>query len=122
MRTLPTRALPSSPVSVSVAVAALAAAVVAVLPAPAATAAAADAPEPVRHAAPADHASYIVTVRRDLDPAAVARTVGAAPQYVYRTALHGFSARLSPGQVAALRAMPGVEAVRADGQVSGFGT
>ncbi|MEU6211634.1 protease inhibitor I9 family protein [Streptomyces sp. NPDC047023] len=104
----------------SVTVAALAAAVVAVLPATAA--AAADAPEPVRHAAPADHASYIVTVRRDLDPAAVARTVGAAPQYVYRTALHGFSARLSPGQVAALRAMPGVEAVRADGQVSGFGT
>ncbi|MFJ3637723.1 protease inhibitor I9 family protein [Streptomyces sp. NPDC090112] len=121
MRTLPTRALPSSPVSVAVAALA-AAAVVAVLPATAATAAAADAPEPVRHAAPADHASYIVTVRRDLDPAAVARMVGAAPQYVYRTALHGFSARLSPGQVAALRAMPGVEAVRADGQVSGFGT
>lgn len=121
MRNRLSRALP-------LAVAVLAA--VAALPASAATAAAA-AREPVPHApraaraVPADRADqtpYIVTVRRDLDPSAVARLVGATPVHVYRTALHGFAAPLSPAQVAALRAMPGmVESVEEDGRASGFG-
>lgn len=113
MRTRPIRAL------LPVAVAALAAAV-AVMPASAA--AATSVPEPVPHAVPADHAPYIVTVRRDLDPAAVAGLIGVTPVHVYRTALHGFAARLSPAQVAALRAMPGmVESVEEDGRTAGFG-
>ncbi|MFE2286718.1 protease inhibitor I9 family protein [Streptomyces sp. NPDC059443] len=117
MRTRLSRALP---VAVAVAAAALAAATA--LPAAAATATAAAVREPVPHAAPADHAPYIVTVRRDLDPADVAGLVGATPVHVYRTALHGFAARLSPAQVTALRAMPAVvESVEEDGRSGGFG-
>ncbi|MFD0125584.1 protease inhibitor I9 family protein [Streptomyces virginiae] len=91
-------------------------ATVAVLPAAAATAAVR---EPVPHTAPADHATYIVSVRGDVDPAEVADRVGATPVYVYRTVLHGFSARLSLGQVEELRGMPDVEAVEEDGRATG---
>ncbi|MFG2488771.1 protease inhibitor I9 family protein [Streptomyces virginiae] len=91
-------------------------ATVAALPAAAATAAVR---EPVPHTAPADHATYIVTVRGDVDPADVAERVGATPVHVYRTALHGFSARLSPGQVEELLGMPDVEAVEEDGRATG---
>lgn len=115
MRNRLSRALPG-------AVALLAA--VAALPVSASSAAfasCASAPEPVPHAAPVDHTAYIVTVSRDVDPAAVAGLVGATPDHVFRTVLHGFAARLSPGQVAALHAMPGVESVQEDGGVSSFG-
>ncbi|WP_030766335.1 MULTISPECIES: protease inhibitor I9 family protein [unclassified Streptomyces] len=92
-------------------------AAVAALPACAATAAVR---ESVPHTAPAaDHATYIVTVGEDSDPAEVAERVGATPLHVYRTVLHGFAAHLSPEQVAALRAMPDVESVEADGPASG---
>ncbi|MFD9481356.1 MULTISPECIES: protease inhibitor I9 family protein [Streptomyces] len=108
MRIRLSRALP-------VAVAALAA--VAVLPVATATAAV---PEPVPHMAPAaDHATYIVTVRGDSDPAEVADRVGATPVHIYRTVLHGFAARLSPDQVEALRAMPDVETMEEDGRATG---
>ncbi|WP_030854649.1 protease inhibitor I9 family protein [Streptomyces sp. NRRL F-4474] len=109
------RALP-----VVAAAAALAAATA--LPVATATAAAAAVAAPVARAAVGDEAPYIVTVHQDVDPAAVARMVGASPDYVYRTALHGFSARLSPGQVAALHVIPGVESVQEDGGVSSFET
>ncbi|MFE7097023.1 protease inhibitor I9 family protein [Streptomyces erythrochromogenes] len=102
-------------------VVAAAAALAAVTALPVATATAAVAP-PVARAAVGDEAPYIVTVHKDVDPATVARMVGASPDYVYRTALHGFSARLSPGQVAALHVIPGVESVQEDGGVSSFGT
>ncbi|WP_374774605.1 protease inhibitor I9 family protein [Streptomyces sp. NBC_01310] len=120
MRNRLSRALP-------VAVALLAA--VAVLPVSAATAAV---PEPAAHtaqtalaalAALADEdETYIVTLQKDLDPVAVADMVGATPVHVFDTALHGFSARLSPAQVTALRAMPGVESIEEDGETAGFGT
>ncbi|MFE7181037.1 protease inhibitor I9 family protein [Streptomyces erythrochromogenes] len=102
-------------------VVAAAAALAAVTALPAATASASVA-SPVVRAAVGDEAPYIVTVHKDVDPARVARMVGASPDYVYRTALHGFSARLSPGQVAALHVIPGVESVQEDGGVSSFGT
>ncbi|MFJ1568755.1 protease inhibitor I9 family protein [Streptomyces erythrochromogenes] len=102
-------------------VVAAAAALAAVTALPVATATAAVA-SPVARAAVGDEAPYIVTVHKDADPATVARMVGASPDYVYRTALHGFSARLSPGQVAALHVIPGVESVQEDGGVSSFGT
>ncbi|WP_405424514.1 protease inhibitor I9 family protein [Streptomyces erythrochromogenes] len=104
-------------------VVAAAAALAAVTALPAATASAASpVASPAARAAVGDEAPYIVTVHKDVDPATVARMVGASPDYVYRTALHGFSARLSPGQVAALHVIPGVESVQEDGGVSSFGT
>ncbi|MGW6980328.1 protease inhibitor I9 family protein [Streptomyces sp. NPDC054932] len=110
MRIRLSRALP-------VAVAVLAA--VAALPVSAATAAVR---EPVPHTAPAaDHATYIVTVQEDSDPAEVADRVGVTPVHVYRSALHGFAARLSPEQVAALEDMPDVESIEEDGRAGGSG-
>ncbi|MFF8263306.1 protease inhibitor I9 family protein [Streptomyces virginiae] len=113
MRILLSRAGRTLPAAVAV-LAALTA-----LPVAAATAAVA---APVSRAAAADEAPYIVTVHKDIDPARVAGMVGASPDYVYSTALHGFSARLSPGQVMALHVIPGVESVQEDGGVSSFDT
>ncbi|MFD9102962.1 protease inhibitor I9 family protein [Streptomyces virginiae] len=114
MRILLSRAGRALPAAVAVLAA------VTVLPVAAAAAAATAAP--VSRAAASDEAPYIVTVHKDVDPARVAGMVGASPDYVYSTALHGFSARLSPGQVMALRVIPGVESVHEDGGVSSFGT
>ncbi|WP_449482748.1 protease inhibitor I9 family protein [Streptomyces avidinii] len=105
------------------AVAALALAATAALPAHAAT----TAPEPepaaaTRAEAPAEWPAYIVTVHRGLDPAAVADAYGITPVHVYRTALNGFSARLSPEQVESLRATAVVESVEADGPMTTLGT
>ncbi|WP_030769489.1 protease inhibitor I9 family protein [Streptomyces sp. NRRL F-2664] len=115
MRILLNRAGRALPVAAAVA----ALAVVTALPVAAATAAVA---APVSRAADAHDAPYIVTVHEDADPARVAMMVGASPDYVFGTALHGFSARLTPGQVKALRVMPGVESIHEDGGVSSFGT
>lgn len=106
MRTRVSRALP---------LAAALLAAVAVLPL--STAAHADAVrDPAPRAAPADWPSYIVTVRRDVDPAGVAAQVGGVrPHRYFRHALNGFAARLSPEQVAEVAALPGVVAVEADG-------
>ncbi|MEU7602323.1 protease inhibitor I9 family protein [Streptomyces sp. NPDC040724] len=110
MRIRLSRALP-------VAVAVLAAVTVA-LPVSAATAAES---VPVRHSAPADHATYIVTVHPGLEPAAVADAYGITPLHVYRKTLNGFAARLSAEQVEDLRATPIVESVEKDGGASSFG-
>ncbi|MFG2977364.1 protease inhibitor I9 family protein [Streptomyces sp. NPDC048331] len=110
MRKRPSRALPMAVVVL---------AAVAALPACAATAAVREPVPQTTTATAAAHATYIVTVRKDSDPAEVAERVGATPLHVYRTVLHGFAAHLSPEQVAALRAMPDVESVEADGPASG---
>lgn len=112
----PRRALPTALVLV-LAVAATAAAL------PADSAVADPAPAPAsRVAAPADHPTYIVTVRRGLDPGAVARAYGITPVHVFRTAMNGFAAPLSPGQVEALRATDTlVESVEQDGSASSGG-
>jgi subtilisin family serine protease len=52
---------------------------------------------------------YVVVLRQGADPAAVAAVAGVRPQLVYDAALTGFAARLSPGQVTALRHPPEVE-------------
>ncbi|MFJ6780658.1 protease inhibitor I9 family protein [Streptomyces yangpuensis] len=123
MRILLSRAGRSLPL---VAAAAALAAVTALPAASAALAAPVTAPVtasvPVARAAAGDEAPYIVTVHKDSDPRAVAGMVGASPDYVFRTALHGFSARLTPGQVIALHVLPGVESVQEDGGVSSFDT
>ncbi|MFE5537765.1 protease inhibitor I9 family protein [Streptomyces sp. NPDC056492] len=109
MRTRLSRALPAAVVVL---------AAFSALPASTATAAV-RAPAP--YAAPADHPTYIVTMSRELDPADVARRVGATPVHVYDHTLHGFAAPLSPAQVTALRAVPGVETVEEDGTASAGG-
>lgn len=111
MRNRLSRALP-------VAVAVLAAVTVAL---PVSAAATATATATVSHAAPADHATYIVTVHPGLDPAAVADAYGITPLHVYRNALNGFAARLSPEQVEGLRATAVVESVEEDGGASSSG-
>ncbi|MFF3622521.1 protease inhibitor I9 family protein [Streptomyces sp. NPDC002467] len=110
------RALPTALLLVLVAA-------VSALPADAADADPAPAPVPTSRAtAPADHPTYIVTVRRGLDPDAVARAYGITPVHVFRTAMNGFAAPLSPGQVKALRATDAlVESVEQDGFASSGG-
>ncbi|MFI8503206.1 protease inhibitor I9 family protein [Streptomyces sp. NPDC085524] len=95
----------------------------AALPAHATTAGPGPTPVPAsRVAAPADHPTYIVTVRRGLDPGAVAQAYGITPVHVFRTAMNGFAAPLSPGQVETLRATASlVESVEEDGSASSGG-
>ncbi|WP_327306034.1 protease inhibitor I9 family protein [Streptomyces sp. NBC_01298] len=76
------------------------------------------APAPASATAPAEWPAYIVTVHRGLDPAAVADAYGITPVHVYRHALNGFSARLSPDQVESLRATAVVTSVEPDGPVA----
>ncbi|GGT00964.1 MULTISPECIES: protease inhibitor I9 family protein [Streptomyces] len=125
MRNQPRWTLPAA-----VAAAALAATAAAALPAHArpadapagdGPAAAHAAPVPAPAAAPADWPTYLITVRRGLDPGTVARSYGITPVHVYRHALNGFAAPLSPDQVAALQGTPLVESVEEDGPASGAG-
>ncbi|MCJ1678587.1 protease inhibitor I9 family protein [Streptomyces sp. APSN-46.1] len=68
---------------------------------------------------PADGRPYIVTVAPGVDPADVAGQVeGVEPLYFFRSTINGFAARLSPGQYAALAALPEVEAIEEDGMAS----
>ncbi|MEV4191933.1 protease inhibitor I9 family protein [Streptomyces toxytricini] len=76
---------------------------------------------PAAAAAPADWPTYLITVRRGLDPGTVARSYGITPVHVYRHALNGFAAPLSPDQVTALQGTPLVESVEQDGPASGAG-
>lgn len=66
-------------------------------------------------------ATYIVTLNEGADPAAVAaahqRSRGAAVTHVYRHALKGYAARLTPAAAAALAADPQVAAVVQDREV-----
>lgn len=106
----------------------LAAAVLAAVAAlPVSVAAAAPAPVPV--SAPAAHVAadewptYIVTVAPGIDPADVADAYGITPVRIYRDALNGFAAPLSPEQVEELRATTSlVQSVEADGTASSPGT
>ncbi|AXE26890.1 hypothetical protein C0216_28780 [Streptomyces globosus] len=124
MRNQPRWTLPAA-----VAAAALAATAAAALPAHAQSAgtpagdgpATAQAAPAAPAAAPADWPTYLITVRRGLDPGTVARAYGITPVHVYRHALNGFAAPLSPAQVTALQETPLVESVEEDGSASGAG-
>lgn len=111
MRTRPSWTLPM-PAVAAVALAALA------LPVPPAHATGSAPAAPASRTTPAEWPTYIVTVHRGLDPAAVADAYGITPLHVYRHALNGFSARLSPAQVEALRATAVVNSVEKDGPVT----
>lgn len=61
---------------------------------------------------------YLVMLRPGTDPGTVLRSVEARPMFTYTSALVGFAARLTDGQVTRLRAVPGVEAVEQDAEVA----
>lgn len=60
---------------------------------------------------------YIVTLKADANPRAVAAIAGVDPLYVYDAALNGFAAKLSQGQLTALRRHASVVAIAPDGEV-----
>ncbi|HEX7241697.1 MAG TPA: S8 family peptidase, partial [Longimicrobiaceae bacterium] len=57
---------------------------------------------------------YIVVLRKDADPRAVAAVAGVRPRFVYNVSLTGFAAALNEGQLNALRHHPAVEYVEQD--------
>jgi subtilisin family serine protease len=58
--------------------------------------------------------SYIVTLDRKASGVSVASTLGVTPANVYDAALSGFSAKLTPRQLRALRSDPAVVAIEQD--------
>jgi subtilisin family serine protease len=62
--------------------------------------------------------AYIVRLRPDADPRGLARALAASPRFVYDSAVTGFAADLTPGQVQALRRNPAVLAVEQDAVVA----
>ena len=72
-----------------------------------------DGAAPVRSAAgPGDR--YIVVLEDGADPRAVAAVMGIHPRAAWTSALTGFAATLTPGQLNALRHLPAVQYVEAD--------
>ncbi len=57
---------------------------------------------------------YVVTLRAGQDPATVARALAVVPRFVYDTVLNGFAARLTAGQLRALRQNPNVVRIEQD--------
>lgn len=67
-------------------------------------------------------AAYIVVLRDDADPRAVAAAAGVVPRRVYAASLKGFAAALNAGQLTALRQNPGVAYVEPDAPARLFTT
>ena len=65
---------------------------------------------------------YIVTLKSGVKPAGFLASSGIATKYVFDAALNGFSARLSLGQLAALRRSPSVVRIEQDQYVSAAAT
>ena len=65
---------------------------------------------------------YVVTVGAGHDPRATAISVGARPKFVYRAALNGFAARLTPRQLGRLRDNPDVTGIEPDRAVGSTAT
>ncbi|MEV7683525.1 S8 family peptidase [Streptomyces sp. NPDC088341] len=73
---------------------------------------------PVERSARAVPHQYIVTLKPTLSPADAVRRLGLDPLFTYETTLRGFAAVLTPSQLGAVRALPGVAAVEENGRVS----
>ncbi|WEV28946.1 S8 family peptidase [Streptomyces sp. 71268] len=98
---------------------------------PAATGAANAAPsEPsapmvaVQKAAPgqAVQGSYIVTLKSGVTAKSLTRAKGLSTQYVYSKVFNGFAAKLTAGQLSALRANPAVQAIEENQKATVSGT
>jgi subtilisin family serine protease len=74
-------------------------------------------PAPLHRATVPVPGQYIVTVKKDTTPDAVLKKAAPTARrlFTYTTALHGFAAKLTPAQLTAVRALPGVESVEEDG-------
>jgi subtilisin family serine protease len=70
----------------------------------------------------AEEGPYVVVLRDDANPRAVAALVGVRPDRFYTASLQGFAARLNPGQLIALQHHPAVAYVEPDARVHLFGT
>ena len=71
-------------------------------------------------AAPSAGGKYIVVLKRGAKPRDLAASVSASPKRVFTTALNGFAATLTEGQVAALRRNPSVAYVEPDAEAQLF--
>ncbi len=68
-------------------------------------------PLPVERSSLAVPGQYVVSLQPTVSPATVLNRIGVRPMFVYKTALVGFAAALSPTQLATIRTLPGVRAV-----------
>ncbi|MGP3637123.1 S8 family peptidase [Streptomyces sp. 24-1644] len=73
---------------------------------------------PVRQSDRAVVGQYIVTLAPELAPDAMEEKFGVRPLFTYRSILNGFAAALSPAQLSTVRAIPGVESVEENGEVT----
>jgi subtilisin family serine protease len=62
--------------------------------------------------------SYIVVMKRGNDATGFARAQSVAPSHIWKAALNGFAARLTPAQAEGIRHNPAVEYVEIDGKVT----
>jgi subtilisin family serine protease len=74
-------------------------------------------PAPLARSAAAIPGQYIVTLKKGVKPETAVQEAAPAvkPLFTYTSVINGFAARLSPAQLTAVRALPGVEAVEEDG-------
>jgi subtilisin family serine protease len=75
---------------------------------------------PLVHADRAVTGQYIVTLRKNMDPAETVKTAGVKPLYTYGNVLRGFAAVLTATQLDAVRRTPGVESVEENGTATAF--
>ncbi|MEE1740512.1 S8 family serine peptidase [Streptomyces sp. BE147] len=73
---------------------------------------------PVRQSARAVPGQYIVTLEPELSTDTVLRQFGLRAMFTYGDIARGFAATLTPGQLSAVRAFPGVRSVEENGEVA----
>nr|WP_308314983.1 protease inhibitor I9 family protein [Streptomyces sp. C10-9-1] len=100
------------------------AAALAALLAPVPPATALDGPGPARAPAPLYRSAaplagqYIVTLGESADAESLLAELDLVSLFTYSSVARGFAARLTPGELAAVRGAPGVTAVEQDAEVS----
>ncbi|MGD9482393.1 S8 family peptidase [Streptomyces sp. TRM70308] len=72
---------------------------------------------PLYQAADPIPGQYLVTLDEGVDPARTAEDIGIEPRHVYQSAMRGFAATLTDGQLSTVRRVPGVATVEQDAVV-----